>query len=370
MPISSHSVRRHAVAAGMWLVLGLMAGSRPVRSSAGVSLPGDSGLPGIDRPYSSCRYCELDGELPSRRLLESDVDSIGREISRRNHEVFLQADSLYRAGHFGPTDARESRRKARNHFQLRAETALDHIGRLASQPDSCFVTDQHAMLGPFGQSYSSTAVYPLRFLSRGVVGGGGFCMEYAIPQGHRGEVLQGGIPLKISDDTVKAPGGDRIQVLSLELRSDLHSTIDLLYESRFCGLVLRETIIDRGDTLDLLIIDQIQGLYVQRAGVHRMQAILSWRNRVDGDRDPDNPRIGAYVYLPAIRIELPLFLPSLGLHDLRMFSLPQPIMRIDETGQWVEQDAKWINLMPGFGFTPWEPYGPIPDVIIERYPDL
>ncbi len=365
-----HSVRQRAAVAGTRLLYALAAAILLVPSPSGAPIPEDSKLPGIEAPGTSCRFCHLDWGVPSRRLFESDIDSIGRDISRRNHEVFIRADSLYRAGRFGPRGDRETRRRARNYFQLRAETALDHIGRLSAQADTFFVTDQHAMLRPFGELYSSTAVYPLRFLSRGIVGPGGFCMEYSIPRRHRGEILQGGIPLVIRDDTVKTPCGDRVHILSLELRSDLHSTMNLLYEERFCGLVYRETVVDRGDTLDLLIIDQIQGLYVQRAGVHRMQAILSWRNRVKGDRVPDNPRIGAYVYLPAIRIELPLFLPSLGLHDLRIFSLPQPIIRIDGFGQWVGQDAEWINLLPGFGFTPWEPYGPIPDVINERYPDL
>ncbi len=368
--LPSHAVYRRAARAGTRLLYALAAAILLVPSPSGATLPEDLKLPRIEASGTSCRYCHPDVGVPSRRLFESDIESIGRDISRQNHEVFIRADSLYRAGHFGPRGDRETRRRARNYFQLRAETALDHIGRLSTQADSFFVTDQHALLRPFGELYSSTAVYPLRFLSRGIVGQGGFCMEYSIPRRHRGEILQGGIPLMIRDDTVKTPCGDRVHVLSLELRSNLHSTMNLLYEDRFCGLVHRETVADRGDTLDLLIIDQIQGLYVRRAGVHRIQTILSWRNRVTGDRIPDNPRIGAYVYLPAIRIELPLFLPSLGLHDLRIFSLPQPIIRIDEFGQWVEQDAEWISLMPGFGFTPWEPYGPIPDVINERYPDL
>lgn len=319
---------------------------------------------------SPCGYCHPDLKLPFRRFAEADIDSIGRDLSRRNHQAFVRADSLYRAGHFGPMGHRDSRRLARAHFQLRAETALDYIRRLSSQQDSVFVADEHAMQGPFGELYSNTAVYPLRFLSRALVGPGGFCMEYSIPHKHRDTVLQGGVPVALRDDVVRTPGGGRAHVLALELRSDLHSTINLLYKERFCGLVHTETVVDHGDTLDLLIIDQIEGLYVQRAGVHRMQAILSWRSRVEGDRLPGNPRIGSYVYMPGIRIDLPLFLPSLGLHDLRIFSLPQPVMRIDGIAQWIEHDPEWIEVSPGFGFTPWEPHGAIPDVITERYPDL
>lgn len=326
--------------------------------------------PDLEAVESACRLCDEDHGYPVRRLHEADVDSIGRALWSHNHHVFLRADSLFEAGFFGSPDQEEARKKARDYFQLRAKNALDYLLEMSLQPKTVFISDETAMRRPFGEFYSSTAVYPLRLLKRGVVGPGGFCMEYTIPRKYKDTVLSGGLPVKLEDDWVETHEGERLHVLALEHRSSIHSKIKLLYEDHFCGRVRRETVNDRGDTLDLMIIEDLRGLYAQKAGVHRMEAIVYWKSLVEGDEVPAAPRMGSYVYFPKIHIDLPIFLPNLGLDDLRIFSIPQPIIHIASFVQWQDRSPRWIELMPAIGVSPWEPKGPIPEIVLQRFPDL
>jgi hypothetical protein len=144
--------------------------------------------------------------------------------------------------------------------------------------------------------------------------------------------------------------------------------VDLAYERRCCGRIRTERILDRGDTLDLLVLDDIRGMYARKAGTHRLNALLFWRSRVEGDRDPARPRVGACAYFPGIHIHLPVFLPDLGLEDLREFDLPQPILPAEWFRNPTESD--WMTVHPGGMIRPWGARGPRPWILDERYPDL
>ena len=115
------------------------------------------------------------------------------------------------------------------------------------------------------------------------------------------------------------------QQAAQERRHDLH------------GALLRpghaRDMVDRGDTPGLDHHHDVEGMYVRKAGVHRLGAVVFWRSRVEGDRDPARPRVGGCAYFPRIQIRLSL-LPDLGLDDLREFDLPQPVVAsgVDRAG--------------------------------------
>jgi hypothetical protein len=314
----------------------------------------------------ACDVCQPPDGAAIHDLGEAGIDSIGRSLSRHNIALWARTDSLYRAGCFGRPGSGPARGRARTHFLLRAWSGLDYLAQLAG--DGRFLrADERSLEGPFGARYANTAIYPLRFLREAVVGPRGFRMEYEI----LGEVDErmpvGGSPVRVRTDRVRLGDGASVPGLSLEILSQLHKRAEMLFTERFCGRVTTETLIDDGDTLEVISMTDIEGMYARKAGTHGVAAVSVWRSRVVGDRDPRRPRIGACAYFPRIQLRLSL-LPDLGLDDLRDFDVPQPVVAVS----WADPGPRreWLRVLPGALFTPWGAQGPRPRVLRERYPDL
>ena len=58
--------------------------------------------------------------------------------------------------------------------------------------------------------------------------------------------------------------------------------IDAIYR----GVVAQRAVIDRGDTLDLLIVRDVEGLYVRKWGLHLLGGVATWRNHAGGPIAP------------------------------------------------------------------------------------
>ena len=322
------------------------------------------------RGFNACGLCEGTGGLPERALTPSVTDSIGRAIARHNERVIARTDSLYRAGRFGAPDTPEAQRRALVHFQLRSWNGFRYTADLASSQDRLVLVTGDTPLAPFAKGYANTAVYPLRFIDKVRAGRGGFCVDYRIPESYDEKILDGGVTIRVRRQTVDLDGKGSTPVLNREAPTSLHKTVELLYESRFCGQVREERVVDRGDTLMLLSIDHLEGSHVRKFGTHQLGAITEWRSYVEGDRDPVNPRIGACAYFPHIHLDMPFFLPDLGLDDLRDFDFPFPMMK----ATWFQSPPKdvpsWLGLEATGTITGWDSAGPRPTELNTRYPDL
>jgi hypothetical protein len=295
-------------------------------------------------------------------------------MTAANDAAWERADSLFRAGVFGDPRSEDARTKTLTHFKLRTRVALDYLADLCADPTVHRVTEP-GLTRPFGAWYANTTVFPIRFLEQGTVGIGGFCLRYGLPAvSSKGgsfdqQVMLGGVPVRVHSDHVREDDAPDLRpALSVEFSSRLDASIELLFLSEVCGRARRETIVDRGDTLELITVTDIQGMYARRAGTHRLGALVFWRSVTAGERDPARPRAGACAHFPRISIRLPFFLPDLGLDDLRDFDLPNPVISMD----WVRTrpSKPWVSVSPDAFFHPWEAIGPRPVEVDRRFPDL
>jgi hypothetical protein len=338
-------------------------GTPPGEGATGGRMP-----PQLRAGTNSNRFCVPEEGVPLIELGEVGMDSLGRRMTAANDAAWERTDSLFRAGVFGDPGSEDARAKTLTHFKLRTRMALDYLADLCSDPFAHGVTE-HGLARPFGVWYANTTVFPIRFLEQGTVGAGGFCLRYRLPDSFDEPVMLGGVPVRIHRDQVKEDDAlDPKAALSVQFSSELHSTIELLFLTEVCGQARRETIVDRGDTLELITVTEIEGMYARRGGTHRLGALVYWRSVTAGDRDPDRPRAGAYAYFPRISLSLPFFLPDIGLDDLREFDLPNPVVSMD----WVRAHPSkpWVRVSPDAFFIPWKAMGPVPEEVERRFPDL
>ena len=92
----------------------------------------------------------------------------------------------------------------------------------------------------------------------------------------------------------------------------------------------------------------------------------------DGDRMPATdlpavPLAGVRLYIPHLRLRLPLFIPDINFDDLREIELPMPILDLESLRQHRLPD--WIRMDASLGFRDWKGYGPVPPAIRLRFPE-
>ena len=355
------------------LVPVLVLGSAAVAASS-EGVVGNRSQPQLRAGATSHHFCVPVGGLPVVELGEAGMDSLGRRMTAANDAAWERADSLFRAGVFGDPRSKDARTKTLTHFKLRTCVALDYLADLCADP-CVHRVNEAGLTRPFGAWYANTAVFPIRFLEQGLVGEGGFCLNYGLPSvpskgsAFDERVMLGGLPVRVHGDQVREDDApDPRPALSVEFSSHLDTSIELLFLSEVRGRARRETIVDRGDTLELITVTEIEGMYARRAGTHRASALVFWRSATVGERDPARPRVGVCAYFPRISIRLPFFLPDLGLNDLRDFDLPNPVISVD----WarIHPSTPWVSVSPDAVFHPWESIGPRPEEVERRFPDL
>ncbi|MBK8232652.1 MAG: hypothetical protein IT349_03000 [Candidatus Eisenbacteria bacterium] len=337
----------------------------------GIGLLHPSAAPGETKPGGSgIPICLGNGGLPELPLTATITDSVGQALSRHNHRVVARTDSLYRAGRFGRPGSDEAKKRALIHFQLRSWSGFRYTADFANQTRQVLVAADDAPLAPFSADYANVAVYPLRFIDQVRIGRGGFCINYAIPDAYDEQILDGGVTVRIRRMDLELDHQGVRPVINREQPTSEHSTVELLYEACFAGRVTEERVVDRGDTLLFLSIDNIEGAHVRKFGTHRLGAITEWRSLVRGDDDPANPRIGAAAYFPEIHLEMPFFLPDLGLDDLRAYDYPLPVMETSWYRSPPSSLPEWLKVDPSGTIKNWKLHGPRPKALTERYPDL
>lgn len=313
------------------------------------------------------------GDNPIQLYLnESRIDSIGESFSEINLDILQRADSLLCSGYFGESDSRDAVRAARHYCQIRVWNGLQYLIELSSLDGAKAYGEGEHMISPFRLKYHNAAVYPLKHMHSVQMGNGGFCASYTIPEDYD-EIMRFGGGTKVRIRTVRAGLPDKRgkhRVISREFLSSEHSDVEILFQETIYGLADRTQIVDRGDTLELLIVHDLNGVYVRKAGVHKMGAIIIWRNMVHGDEIPERVRIGGCGYFPKLKFALPFFLPDLGLEDLRDFFFPFPLMPIHWFRNPEGYFPKWIDVGPAGTVKPWDSEGPRPRILDEWFPNL
>lgn len=318
---------------------------------------------------SACEYCRPDPEAEFRALRRQDVDSIIGGHAAVNMRELARTESLYVAGFFGPVEGKATKAAALVHWQLRTRNGIDYVSGLASANHAYHATEAELLL-PLGRDYTRVTMYPLRFLREAKVGTGWFCLHYDAPASFHEETWVGGDEVVIRGEPVRDAEDAPPPAILVEWPSRMHDALDVVLQRDLCGRVEKRTVVDRGDTLEVQILSEIEGLSVRRWGVHSLSALVFWRSVVHGDRDPARPRIGACAYFPAIHLRLPSFLPDLGLQDLREFDVPQPVLRTDRYQREAARGYRWVAFRSDRILVPWSPIGPYPVFLDESFPDL
>lgn len=313
----------------------------------------------------SCVLCREDPPVPIVRLTSAMAESVGRRIHERNAQELLKIDRLYSQGRFGGAGSEAARKEALRRFKVRALNAMDYLDRLARVEDKVYEFGEDDIAGAFQDRFVNPGVYPFLTLEMGRAGLGAFCLSYGFDEGYRRRYRQYGQEATLTAETVRLDR-DQVPMLRLEYPSGLHSTIELLYEPSYCGQVFRREVVDRGDTLELITVEAMEGCYVRKAGLHRIAGFAFWRNLRSGARCP---RVGSAAYLPAIHLRLPFFLPDIGFDDLREFDLPQPLWEqgfLQETRKWPD----WLPMRESGAIERWDAEGPMPEILNTLFPDL
>jgi hypothetical protein len=83
---------------------------------------------------------------------------------------------------------------------------------------------------------------------------------------------------------------------------------------------------------------------------------------------PATPLVGVRIYIPGLRLRLPLFLPDFNFDDLREIELPLPILEIDYLKNG--KRPSWLGRDDHLGFKDWKGHGPVPPALRVRFPDF
>ena len=328
-------------------------------------------VPSLERHEPASRLCVRDDLPMGIRLDGAAVDSIGRAFSRHNTEVVQRADSLYRAGYFGRIGEDESKTRAINFVQLRCWNAMHYLANLSTDTRGVSWVDDPDELPGFSDRYRNLAIYPLRFIQRARIGAQAFCAQYDIPKDFDERIPYGEDRVRLRHQRKDLPGLGKVDMVSREHKPEPGKTLELLFSTEdFSGDVLVERIVDRGDTLNLVSLANIEGLYVHKSGLHKLTAIVVWWNHVEGLQEPANVRIGGCAYFPSIKFSLPSFLPDLGLADLRDFAFPPPIFAGELFRNPQTVFPSWLETHSNGQFRGWESFGPRPELVEHRFPDL
>ncbi len=303
--------------------------------------------------------------MPLARLTPADVESVGSRIHAKNVETLREIDRLYSEGRFGEAGTEEARGEALRRFKGRALNSMDYISRLARVEGKVYTFQEGDIAEAFQHRFANPGVYPFLTLRMGRAGLGGFCLQYDYSEGYRGSYDLFAEKVTLTSEEVRLDDA-RTLMLKFVYPSGLHSTLELLYESSYCGQVFYREIVDRGDSLELITVESMEGCFVRKAGVHKVSGFAFWR---EIGSKAVGARVGAMAYLPAIHLRLPFFLPDIGLQDLREFDLPQPVWEqsfLRRTDRWPE----WLPMRGSGGIANWSAEGPPPEILDTLFPDL
>ncbi|UCH83764.1 MAG: hypothetical protein JSW50_15160, partial [Candidatus Latescibacterota bacterium] len=343
-----------------------------------------------------------------------------------NAEQIALIDSLLRAGHFGSPSDKEARRKAHLLARLTMINAYRDFVRLAGEP-RCVYEATEATLEEFATRYSDVLLFSAVRLERVRLGLGHVCLRYDVSTGGSGEVDHGGKRLRWRVKNAKIDGDKRL-VLSIDVPTGDHETVEVLHTPHHYFRVEYACVDGPPAPFEWFLVYDIEGAWIKKWGTHKPSAYMFWvspqpgmaewaypsvalTSASDGNRaqaavfDPyssarpvvtfasagaarptqlagvaepggDCPRatslpavplVGLRMYIPGLRLRLPLCLPDINFDDLREIELAMPVMDLDylET----HQQPEWLGSDDNLTFEKWKGHGDVPPAIRDRFPD-
>jgi hypothetical protein len=327
--------------------------------------PESHSVPSSLHAEPGCPLCEPAG-VRLVRMTSADAEAQGKELSAWNTRQLARVDSLYRAGNFGAPGSGEADRAAHLLARLATRNAYEALLQLAADSTTVYEASESTLTRAFG-SFSDPSLFPVTRLVRARFGLGRVCLRYDL--GGRLDTLvalgEKRMRVRLEDTTI-----DHIprRVLSMQLPTGLDAMVDVLIASHFTCAVKR--IASDGPPAPAVIemLDDMEGFWVRKWGVHRPQALVFW---VTPGADtlaslPSVPLVGVRLYVPNLVLSLP-FLPDVGFDDLRELDLPQPILAL-EIMRGGPHPA-WLRVVKDVGFEGWTCHGPVPAAVRRRFPD-
>ena len=303
----------------------------------------------------------------SLEILDSKtMESVATHISQYNLRLISRTDSLYNAGYFGAIDSDLTIQEAARYIKYLSLSSIDFISYLSAQSDVIWETNEREMAG-FYHQFVNPGIYPIWGLTRARMGGGAFCLEFDIDSSLKEKRMLGLRQVKLESYTVDAGFVDPVNAWPLEMPTLEHGTTRYLFCDRYSSRVRRSIVEENGVALEVLVLDTIEGLYVEKRGLHKCTGMVFWRSLISEELwPPEASHLGAAAYFPGLKLTIP-FLPDIGLYDLREFSAFQPLLSV-ETCQ-SDNLPDWLGLTDVGLIEGWGNEGAIPEVIKSLFPD-
>jgi hypothetical protein len=334
------------------------ANPEPGSYSAGAAVP------------DACSLLKNESGVPVVHLDAAGIDSVASGISDRNLALIERIDAAYRAGHYGDPSSATAREDALAAFIYGAMTAFDFVVGLASQTEAIYTTSEADLKEAFTKRLRNPGFYPVINLVEARMGFGKFCLHFAVAQEGKREIVVGGEKTRAWPEDLKF-SDRKVRVLNVEMNTFSHDDVHIIYEELSGGEYEVVEAEIEGTPVEIVFINDIEGMFIRKWGFHQSGGVAIWKSLSHGlDPPPRGQRyLGAAAYFPALELELPWFLPDIGLNDLRKFDYPEPLLTLDAVHELQERNLDWLQIQGNLRFSNWEGQGTIPELVVERFPD-
>lgn len=305
--------------------------------------------------------------LLSLEMLDSQtMENVADHMARFNSQLIHRTDSLYATGYFGEFGTDYAIDQAVRYLKYLSLSSIDFISFLSAQEEVIWETNEQEM-SSYYRGFANPGIYPIWGLKRARLGGGAFCLEFDVVESVKEKRMIGLRPVKLEAYLVEVDPNQRQPAWSLEMPTLEHGTTRYLFCDRYTSQVRRSIVEENGVALEVLILDGIEGLYVEKHGLHKCTGLVFWRSLVSEEYwPPEADYLGAAAYFPDLKLKLAM-LPDIGLNDLREFGAFQPLLSAADCTAAGKPD--WLRLTDAGQIENWNNEGPIPEVIRVWFPD-
>ena len=312
----------------------------------------------------TCELCR-DDSAAIVRLSVADLMARAAQMAARNLDTIARIDGDLEAGAFGPPATSQARQRANLVARLSLQNWYSFLFPLAIDSAHVYIIGREA-IAAVGARYAEPGVFPTAHLVELRVGRGGACARYDLAEDDEGWTIMGGRAHRFRVRSRRIDGVQR-RVMELEWVSAAAGKARVLVAENYCFKT--ELVEGHGDAPRVFLVYDLRGSWVKKAGLHRPGGFAFWTTS-PGPRGPApaGHAVGSVMYISALKLRLPLFLPDFDLNDVRELGLPLPFVearRIDrgELPAWlvsVERKGQVVT---------WDGAGAVPAVVTARFPD-
>lgn len=314
---------------------------------------------------------ENERDVPVVELDAAGIDSIGTIISEYNMRLIEEVDAAYEAGEYGEVDSKDAKKDAMAAFIFGSQTAFDFFLVMASQEDVIYSTSEADLAEAFKTKFRNPGLYPIVNLQEVRMGLGAYCMRFDVENPEKREMNINGEDMRAWTEQLELSIGEH-RVVNIDMKTVSNDRVHLIYTKYAGGFISQEVIEQHGQSLQVVMMEELSGQYVRKFGFHRPEAVVMWRARAERLQAPpkDSRFLGTAMYFPRLKLELPWFLPDLGFHDLRQFDFPEPVLTMDSVKAVRERELDWLKIGKDNRFHNWDGDGDVPEWVEARYPDF